>query len=91
MVDLDKIPASRLRLLWGGPHIKVWFFEDAPENLRALSPHGGDEDWLALIPAALVERAQHIAWMDPGSSFGVYDVSVHKRPNGDEVRIGAHA
>lgn len=33
-------------------HIRVWRFDDAPEELRDLSHHGGDEDWLALIPPA---------------------------------------
>jgi hypothetical protein len=26
--------------------IKVWAWQDAPEALRGLSRHGGDEDWL---------------------------------------------
>lgn len=32
------------------PPIKVWHFYDAPEEYRALSGHGGDEDWLAFVP-----------------------------------------
>jgi len=31
-------------------HIRVWAWKDAPEELKALSQHGGDEDWLALLP-----------------------------------------
>ncbi len=30
--------------------IILWRFEDAPAYLRKLSTHGGDEDWLAIIP-----------------------------------------
>ena len=31
--------------------IKVWRFEDAPKKYRALSTNGGDEDWIAFVPA----------------------------------------
>lgn len=30
--------------------ITVWAWDDAPEDLRALSPHGGDEDWIVVLP-----------------------------------------
>ena len=32
------------------PPIHVWPFHDAPQAYRDMSPHGGDEDWIALIP-----------------------------------------
>lgn len=69
--------------------IKVWKFEDAPEHLRALSAHGGDEDWLALIPAHL--KNEWIGWMESGTPFGCCNVSEHELPDGSRVRIGAHA
>jgi hypothetical protein len=72
-------------------HIRVWRFQDAPEELRALSTHGGDEDWLALLPPKFA--GQWIDWMDSGGRFGCSDVSTHSHPElpGYEIRIGAHA
>ena len=69
--------------------IQVWRFFDAPEQCQALSQHGGDEDWVALIPAALLD--EWMPWMESGSAFGCCDVSIHELPDGRQVRIGAHA
>ena len=73
--------------------IRVWRFEDLPEDLRSLSDHGGDEDWLALIPPALAE--DHIGWCDPYSTgpFGCCEISEYEHPQlpGYVVRIGAHS
>lgn len=66
--------------------IKVWRFEDAPKAYSQLSPHGGDEDWVALVP----EDMSRPLWMDSGTSFGCCDVSEHKVSLGT-VYIGAHA
>lgn len=68
--------------------IKVWRFDDAPAEFRELSPHGGDEDWLAYIPEALGD--EWIGWMEPGSAFGCCEVSSHS-VQGGVVKIGAHA
>jgi hypothetical protein len=72
-------------------HIRVWRFRDAPQELQDLSCHGGDEDWLALIPPKLTD--DYIGWMESGSSFGCCDVSEHTHPElpGYVVRIGAHS
>jgi len=32
------------------PAVFMWSFRNAPEHLQQLSPHGGDEDWIALVP-----------------------------------------
>lgn len=32
------------------PVIRLWIFDDAPEKLKNLSEHFGDEDWVALVP-----------------------------------------
>lgn len=69
--------------------IQVWRWEDAPEEYRALSTHGGDEDWVALVPKEMA--AEYIGWMEDGSPFGCCSVSKDMLPNGDVVRIGAHA
>lgn len=68
--------------------IFVWRFDDAPPDLRALSPHGGDEDWVTFIPEAL--EGVWIGWAEKGTSFGCCEVSEHAVPGG-KVRIGAHA
>ena len=36
--------------------ILIWHFEDAPKKLQELSEHGGDEDWVALIPKSFKEN-----------------------------------
>lgn len=69
------------------PPILVWRFADAPADLKALSPHGGDEDWLALVPAGFMG---YIGWLDYGP-FGVCDISRHQQDDGTTVYIGAHA
>lgn len=66
--------------------ILVWPFYDAPEELRRLSPHGGDEDWLAFVPA----DQETPAWLAEGTPFGVCDVAEIPVKNG-RVFIGAHA
>jgi hypothetical protein len=69
--------------------ILVWAFYDAPEELRALSPHGGDEDWLAVLPAKYKDSVP--LWMESGSLFGCCEVSEHELPDGRILCIGAHA
>lgn len=71
--------------------IKVWRWEDAPEELRALSTHGGDEDWVALLPPNYAGEGEWIGWLESGTSFGCCDVSSHPLPDGSVVKIGAHA
>ncbi len=70
--------------------IKVWRFHEAPEEYQALSPHGGDEDWVALIPTSSNPN-DYYPWMEKGSPFGVCDVSEHELPDGSVIRIGAHS
>jgi hypothetical protein len=70
-----------------GKTILVWKFYDAPGELRALSYHGGDEDYIGLVP----EEVGQPAWMESGTSFGCCDVSEHRYEDGRLVFIGAHA
>lgn len=70
------------------PYIKVWPFHDAPKPLQELSEHGGDEDWLALVPPPLKDH--YIPWLESGM-FGVCDISNHPLADGSVVYIGAHA
>ena len=67
--------------------ILVWPFKDAPLEYKVLSMHGGDEDWLALVPVELT--GHYVPWLD-NCGFG-NDVSVHPLPDGRTVYIGAHA
>lgn len=69
-------------------YIKIWEFYDAPETFRALSEHGGDEDWLAFVPEGRCEPY----WLEPdsGSWFGCCSISRHI-VDGGAVYIGAHA
>lgn len=68
--------------------IQVWPFHDAPDHLKELSPHCGDEDWLALVPPSIT----YVPWLeDYCRLFGACDTSEHILDNGSRVYIGAHA
>jgi len=64
----------------------VWEWENAPQEFRNLSPHGGDEDWVALVPDNIVNPS----WAEDGTPFGCCDVSEHEL-GGARVLVGAHA
>lgn len=68
--------------------IRVWRFADAPMWMQRLSTHGGDEDWLALVPPNLA--LAYVPWLEVGP-FGCCDVSQHPIACGYVVFIGAHA
>ncbi len=68
--------------------ITVWPFQEAPQEYRDLSPHGGDEDWLALLPAGYKDKTP--IWLEIGP-FGACDTSMHELPDGRIIAIGAHA
>ena len=70
-------------------HIKIWRWQDAPEELKALSDHGGDEDWVALIPPELKDT--YIGFLEEGTSFGCCDVKEYLLLDGHILKIGAHA
>lgn len=73
------------------PPILVWRFQEAPEEYRKLSPHGGDEDWLALIPPSVREHKDGFPdWLET-PAFGVHSTSVHEVPGGFWIVIGAHS
>jgi hypothetical protein len=70
--------------------IKVWVFEDAPAELQALSNHGGDEDWLVLVPKDSADKIDE--WTGWIMRLDTCDEpSKHVLENGDVVYIGAHA
>lgn len=70
--------------------IVIWRWQDAPEELKALSTNDGNEDWVALLPAHL--KVADIPWMDrhgPGG-FGVSAIDEYEF-DGRVVVIGSHA
>ena len=68
--------------------IKVWRFEDAPQEYRDLSTNGGDEDWIAFVPSVIGD--EYIGWLDDGSSFGCCCVDQHN-VEGGVIKIGCHS
>lgn len=71
----------------------MWVFRDAPKQYRDLSDNGGDEDYVALIPAG-VDTGQSALFnflSDSGSWFGCCCIDEHTLENGDTVYIGSHA
>lgn len=37
-------------------HILIYQFYDAPEELQQLSEHGGDEEWIIIIPNTILNK-----------------------------------
>jgi hypothetical protein len=78
-----------------GVHIMLYRYPTAPLELQALSQHGGDEDWIAVVPESWKDR-YHLAFLEGGIAgnwFGCSDVSQHTHPNypNQLIFIGAHA
>jgi len=71
-------------------HIKVWRFQDAPEELKNMSKNGGDEDWVALVPQKFED--EYIPWIE-SNSFGRCCVNeyVYLVYPGYRVFIGCHS
>lgn len=69
--------------------IQVWRYWDAPEALRALSDHGGDEDWIVVVPATLDDLVRWSRWIAQIDTGG--EPQRVERSNGTVVYIGAHA
>lgn len=87
--ERERLEAAAHFVSAAGPRtVLVWRFEDAPPVFRALSSHGGDEDWVAYSPPGYDHT---LWWADSGTQFGCCDVSEHVLPGGAVVRIGAHA
>ena len=86
---------SRFKMIDGPPNqepdrtIRVWLWEHAPKEYQELSTHGGDEDYVAHVPAAITDA--YLPWLEDGSAFGRCSVSEHHLPDGSKVYIGAHA
>ena len=70
--------------------VTVWAFADAPHDLQELSTNGGDEDWLALVPADFVRQHGVPLWLET-PPFGRCCVDEYPQPDGSMVLIGCHA
>lgn len=70
--------------------ILVYVFHDAPQELQDLSTNGGDEDWLAVVPAAIVAQDPWMRWLEC-PAFGVCNVDEFMLPDGRKVVIGCHS
>ena len=71
------------------PAIQVWSFSQAPKNLRDLSHHGGDEDWVVFVPTEVYENFVYMpSWLERIDTCQDPQV-VHVE--GGVVYIGAHA
>ena len=71
--------------------ITTWRFDDAPDALRAVSSHGGDEDWLSVVPPEVWESTGGwISWLEDGP-YGVCRISDDVTSDGWRIVIGAHA
>lgn len=81
---LDLLADEDVRVL---PVMQVWRFDDAPEELRRLSRHGGDEDWVVMVPAGY----EPVTAMNLVERLTVSDSEVHIQPDGSAVYITAHA
>ena len=69
-----------------GQTIFVWSWVDAPLALKKHVSHGGDEDWVALVP----KDYGTILWMDSyNTAWG--DTREFILPDGRKVVSGAHA
>lgn len=88
--NVDSFTSSRRQADFSGvaPAILVWPFHDAPEEFKMISPHGGDEDWVAYIPKGM-SRPE---WTREGTPFGCSSVTEHQcLIDGSLILIGAHA
>lgn len=68
--------------------VKVWRFDDAPEEYRKLSTNAGDEDWIAFVPDSL--STVNFWWMDEGTPFGYCHVDDFP-VEGGYICIGSHS
>jgi len=69
--------------------IRVWRFKDAPKSLQRLSTHGGDEDWIAVIPKGVTPP--NMAWSFDSMPSGTAGIQRCEFEDGRVILIGAHA
>jgi hypothetical protein len=92
----EEVPYRTMKIArwrWAGPvvpppdgSVRIWRWWSAPGELRRLSDHGGDEDWVCLVPKEMTD--DYLPFIN---SLGVCRVSEHSLADGRKVFIGAHA
>lgn len=71
----------------GSAPIMVWPFENSPKEHQLLSPHGGNEAWLAVVIPGMARPS----WMADGTPFAPATSSEHVLADGSTVVIGVTA
>jgi hypothetical protein len=70
------------------PLIEIWAFEDASKELRGLSRHGGDEDYIVIIRDESLRGI--LSDLESNVFLDTYSWHMHMH-NGEQIWIGAHA
>ena len=60
-----------------------WRFREAPEDLRALCPDAGGDDWVFVLPAEL--RGRYFYWLDEPQQCGYCDLRRFDLEGGGEA------
>lgn len=69
--------------------IVVWHYSEAPNKFQELSTNGGDEDWIAFVPASYNGVCPN--WLEEENcGFGRNSIDSHPIANGT-IYIGSHA
>ena len=71
--------------------IFVWPWRNAPEQYRALSTHGGDEDWVVFVAKQLDGWNPFYFAEGTGYLMGFGHEETHRLEDGSVVYIYAHA
>jgi len=72
--------------------IRVWEFHAAPKKYQNMSKNGGDEDWVVVVPAAIMPSIDAYEWipnwiMHTDSCLDPQEI----RCKGEIVFIGSHS
>ena len=72
------------------PPILVWDYSEAPAEIRdrAGYTHGGDEDFIAIIPSVLNNRYLFPNWIE---RFAICGVTLIEQADGTIIAVGGHA
>jgi hypothetical protein len=70
---------------------RIWEFEDAPEEYRKLSEHGGDEDFIVELPEGITQDDVRYRVEMMIERLTVCDAQWRRAENGRWIVITAHA
>jgi len=46
--------------------VMVWNWDEAPDEFRACSSHGGDEDFVIVVPLEYIDNGGQLEWWPAG-------------------------